>query len=319
MRRFFSKDSFWNQPIPDDSEPDARSEHCIELLKQDPAGGFHVNLYQYTIPVYVAGPETPLRRVHQREVGEREGSQWTAPPPRHLPPSQGEGFGPQLPIPEGAEPDPARDAHMAVVDWGRGTAWDMWRAGRRDDGEWESFCGMEYPLDGTGVWSTDDFPVVDGESIHCHGPSRAAGVPAIAGLIMYEEVQAGQIDHKLACATRFGAFKEFVWPAAWTDAGYSGGFPEGGVIQLDPALDLGRFDLSPAARTIARALQQYGAVNVDGAGGSVLYGEGLCHDEERTWRGLLDENELKRIPMDHYRVLELGEITPKGDARHKRT
>jgi hypothetical protein len=83
-------------------------------------------------------------------------------------------------------------------------------------------------------------------------------------------------------------------------------------------LDLEPFDLSPGAQTVAKALQEYGAVNVDGAGGSVLYAEGLYHDDQRTWRGLLDENELKRIPMRHYRILELGEITCQGDARHRR-
>ena len=31
------------------------------------------------------------------------------------------------------------------------------------------------------------------------------------------EVIEGEITHKLACATRFNAYKEFVYPACWTD------------------------------------------------------------------------------------------------------
>ena len=60
-------------------------------------------------------------------------------------------------------------------------------------------------LDGSGVWRTEDFAVRDGESIHFHGPSRAAGVPAIAGLIMLDEVLAGRIEHKIAFASHYNA------------------------------------------------------------------------------------------------------------------
>ena len=42
------------------------------------------------------------------------------------------------------------------------------------------------------------FDVRDRESIHLYGPSRAAGVPAIDGLILQPELAAEQINHKLA-------------------------------------------------------------------------------------------------------------------------
>ena len=47
---------------------------------------------------------------------------------------------------------------------------------------------------------------------------------------------------------------------------------QGQVLQLDPALDLDAFGLTPAARCIARALQEFGAVAVDGAHGNVIVG-----------------------------------------------
>lgn len=174
---------------------------------------------------------------------------------------------------------------------------------------------MVYSLKGTGVWQTSDFPEVkDGDSIHFHGPSRAAGVPAIAGLIMLQEVQEGEIRHKLAFAAWHNALKEFVAPAAWTDGFTPGGLPEGAVLQLDPTLRPEQFNLSPAAKVVFRAMQRYGMVNVDVAGGNTLYGEGLYGDTSRTWRGLLEENELKVIPLKHYRVLKLGEVSHMGDS-----
>lgn len=314
MRRFFSDDSFWNRPIGDAPETDPRSDDCISLLEREPSGNFHLNLKHYTIPVYTVDRDTPVRTVHQRtHRGERK----LTFPPRDLPPGRHPDFGPGVPIPDGAEPDPASDAHMACVDPDRGRVWDMWAARRREDGEWESCTGMEYALDGEGVWRTSDFPVVDGESIHCHGPGRAAGVPIVAGLIMWDEVRRGEIRHKLAFASRYNAFKRFTSPATWTDGWLEGGLPEGCVVQLDPELDLEDYDLSPGARTVARALQEFGAVNVDNARATTLYGQGLYADPERGWEGVLGESDLQPIPIRHYRVLRIDEVTEKGDARHR--
>jgi sialate O-acetylesterase len=171
---------------------------------------------------------------------------------------------------------------------------------------------MAYSLDGPGVFNPDHFPAWDGESIHCFGPSRHAGVPAIAGLIMHEEVRRGRIAHKLAFASCVNAFKEFVPPAIWGDGKLPGGIPEGAVLQLDPTLDLDRLRLSPAARTIARALQEYGMVNVDYGGGAAIYAEGLWGHSDRSWKGLLGERDLVGIPFEHFRLLKLPPITRKG-------
>ena len=200
-----------------------------------------------------------------------------------------------MPIPDHAAPGPLGDAHMALVDYQARKAWDMFLVHRHDDGSWDSFTGMTYSLDGDGVFNRRDFPVKDGESIHLYGPGRAAGVPIIGGLIMHHEIVAGVIEHKLAFASRWNAYKEFVHPATWTDGFVDSGLPEGCIVQLDPGLDLGRYNLSPAAETIARAMQRYGAVNVDVALGNVLYGEGLYGHPDKSWDGLLTGNDLRCI------------------------
>ena len=128
---------------------------------------------------------------------------------------------------------------------------------------------------------------------------------------------AGEIRHKLACAIRFPALQEFVFPAAWTDGPVPGGIPEGAVIQLDPALDLDKLDLLPAERVVARALQRYGMVIVDYADGSTLYAEGLWGSTTKSWKGILRDHGqgLDRIGAEHYRVLRLGPVTHRGDGR----
>jgi hypothetical protein len=319
--RFFSGDSYWNQPIGPDPQIDPRNDFYLGELAKGPFGNFHLNLHEYTIPVYEAGPETPRRTVHQRDISDaqRQGGgcrwdngSWSS---RKKWFSHGPGFGREVPIPPGVRPDPASDAHLAIVDWSARTAWDMWACRIRPDGEYESYTGMVYSLDGTGIWNTSDFNPTDGDSIHFHGPSRAAGVPIIAGLVMYDEVMAGRIEHKLSYATWHNAWQKFVFPATWTDGFCDDGLPEGATMQLDPALDLGKFRLSPVAKIICRALQEYGMVNVDVARGNVIYGEGLWDQPGKSWHGMVDEEELKQIPMECFRVLRLENVVNRGDSR----
>ncbi|HTL50972.1 MAG TPA: hypothetical protein VL860_00200 [Planctomycetota bacterium] len=323
-RRFFADDSFWNTPLPDKPEIDPFSDTMIALLKTERNGPFGVNLHQWTIPIYEVDAQTPRRKVHRRVHTEadlkKRKSKWIGVGHRfgHGAEFAADALGVGIPIPEAVAADPEDDAHLALVDWAAGVAWDMWGARRRADGDWESNTGMKYAIAGpgaSGVFRTDQFPgLQDGDSIHFHGPSRAAGVPAIVGTILHDEVVEGEIRHKLGCATRFNAFQQFVFPACWTDGHRKVGIPEGAIIQLDPALDLDRFGLTPAAKTVCRAMQVYGAVNVDNAGGTALYGEGLWAKPGKSWKGLLEPLDTQKIPMDHYRVLKLENIVHRGDS-----
>ena len=145
---------------------------------------------------------------------------------------------------------------------------------------------MTYSLDGDGVFRTADFAVRDGESIHFHGPSRAAGVPAIAGLILYDEVARRRDPPQARVRDPLpGASRSSSSPRRGRTARSPGGIPEGAVLQLDPALDLARFDLLPGERVVARAAQRYGMVIVDYAGGSTLYGEGLWGHADEELEG----------------------------------
>jgi len=314
-KRFFSDSSFWNQPIPAGAEIDPQSEHWISLLKTEPTGNnFGINATKWTVPVYEVDSTTPRYDVGKYFLSREEKEHWMS-ERKHF--GHGPGFGKNVPIPEYATPDPEQDAHFSVVDWQNRIAWDMWGLGKTPGGEWISRTGMKYSLDGDGTFEHIGFDIMDGESVHFHGPSRAAGVPAIAGLIMYDEVLSGKIRHKLSCATRFNAKQEFVYPATWTDGFVTNGIPEGAVIQLDPELDLEQFDLLPGEMAVARALQEYGMVVVDGAGGSPIYAEGLWGHPGKSWDGILREWEggINSIPLDHYSVLKVGKTVKKGDAR----
>jgi len=314
--RFFSDSSFWNQPIPENAEIDPQSDYFISLLAKEPTGNnFGINLYRFTIPVYEVDSATPRYKMGYHELTESEKLNWKTNRKYY---GHGKEYDAELvPVPKNAKPDTASDMHMALIDYNKRIVWDMWGAKQLPDGSWISKTGMKYSLDGMGVFNPSDFDIQDGESVHFHGPGRAPGVPIIAGLIMHKEVKDGEINHKIACANRFVAYKQHVFPAIWTDGMLEGGIPEGSVIQLDPKLDLSQFKLLEGEIVIAKALQKYGAVVVDFASGSVLYGELLSKNSAKTWDGLVREWDggINSIPVKHYRVLKLGKIINKGDGK----
>jgi hypothetical protein len=321
VRRFFSENSFWNQPIAANAPADPESTALLQFMSQQDDRGLWLNLDRWTIPIYEVNSHTPRRFVYRRfQAG---GKGMIARSEAYIGPGHPMGHGAafaadaeagQIPIPDGAAADPERDSHIALVDWEGGWIWDMWAARRRQDGNWEANTGMKYRVDGCGVFDRKTFAVHNGESIHPYGPGRAAGVPILAGTIMHEEMMEGRIEHKLSFATQAAALQRFVYPpACWTDGGWLKGIPEGAVIQLDPALDISSLSLSPHARVVARALQEYGAVCVDVCGGHCLYAQGLYADpEQRTWTGVLASNDLIDIKLNHYRVLKMNCVVNEG-------
>jgi hypothetical protein len=315
-RRFFSDSSFWNQPIPDDARIDPRTDRWVRLLETEPTHqNVLVNSEQWTIPIYEVNGTTPLQTIGLVALSPADKIHWHT---DHDHFGHGAGFD-RVPIPAEARPDPKTDAHLAVVDWSRNRVWDMWSLSRTPDGSWRSATGMTYVADGPGVFSTAQLGVKDGESVHFHGPSRAAGVPAVAGLILFDEVMAGEIRHKIAAASRYCAYKEFVFPAAWTDGFTEGGIPEGTLIQLDPSLDLAPFGLTREERIVCVALQRYGMVLVDVAQGQPVYAEGLWGHAGKSWAGKLPHGAggISRIPYRAYRMLVTGPAVHMGDGRSK--
>lgn len=316
VSRFFSDDSFWNQPIPDNAEIDPKSDYWISLLDRDPSDeNIGLNVNSYTIPIYeVNSEEIEFQKVKPKKSYHSETGEVITLYGRE---PEFDSIG--VPIPPNMKVSPGSDKHVAIIDWKRKMVWDMFLVEQLQDGSWQSATGMVYPLDGSGVFSPDEFDVKINESIHGYGPGVAAGIPIIAGVIRYDEIMAGKIRHKLCGALRFVAFQEYVYPATWTDGNFEGGIPEGAVIQLDPELDLSQFDLTPEELVVAKALQEYGFVVVDFSAGSTIRVEYLAPEREKTWDGKLrgwdTPGGIKTIPVKHYRVLKTDDIQKGGDKK----
>jgi hypothetical protein len=214
-----------------------------------------------------------------------------------------------VPIPEGARPEPSLDAHMIVYDVERGFAWELFGARRsQTTGRWKTRGGIRWDLRGTGV---DQF----GEP----GTAVGAGIPMLGTIVRPEEIRlalddgTGFIPHVLSGGYDSPRTKCFIGPLAKTtdgDDGRTWAIPEGAILQLDPSVDLRMLDLNPAARVIARTLQRYGMVVRDDSGAFTIDVENVSVEDgaepgrSQLWSRLgLNLNSLSAVQGNMFRVI----------------
>jgi hypothetical protein len=195
-----------------------------------------------------------------------------------------------FPIPAGAPveggPRSDGDRHVLVVDRSSCMLYELYRgfAQRRGGPRWNAGSGAKWDLRSTALrpdsWTSAD----------------AAGLPIFPGLVRYDEVASGQLDHAIR-VTFDSTRNAWVHPASHC-AGDTAN-PEapamGTRLRLKPGYGLGHF--SGAAKTIAEAMKHYGLIVADN--GSNWYFSGTS---DRRWD---DENldQLKRIPGDAFEVV----------------
>ena len=124
----------------------------------------------------------------------------------------------------------------------------------------------------------------------------AAGLPIFPGLVRYDEVAAGQLDH--AIRVTFDSTRDaWVHPASHCagDTANPDAPAMGTRLRLKAGYGLGRF--SGPAKTIAEALKRYGMIVADN-GSNWFFGG----SSDRRWD---DENlnQLKRIPGSAFQVV----------------
>ena len=201
-------------------------------------------------------------------------------------------------IPDHAQPAPGDDGTLVVIDWSEQRTVELWQAVQQSDGLWSTSWGTTTPIDGTGI------PNVFG---------NGAGVSHLAGVIRVEEMAQGRINHALAFSTDNACRDVYRFPATKTDGQSSqvDCVAEGARIQLDPAVNLNGLDLTPAERTLAEALQTYGAYAIDTGGAAVAFYFEIAADATHvdpgsvyTGAGLSNDYfALDAIPWGHLRVL----------------
>jgi hypothetical protein len=301
--RPFSADSPWNTKIPAGAELDADNPAMIaDFATSAPNGAtIYINMSRWTVPLYWADANTPKVPV-RADIG---GLGFAT--------SDGFNATAMVPVPAGATADPMSDGHMLVIDRSTMTEWGFFQ-GRPEGSAWGCTLCAAMNLTGNGV---RPFKPTSATWYTSHGP-RACGFPLVAGLLRPEAVRSGRIDHALVIAYRHIRAGLYTSPASTAQSRIGDqaiktrGIPCGGRVQLDPGLDLDGLGLSPGARAVARALQEYGAYVGDYSDGITLYAES-SPAARAQWSGLLSEGDLARIELQRFRVLKLGALTDDGN------
>jgi hypothetical protein len=193
------------------------------------------------------------------------------------------------------------DEAVTIYQPSTDTYWDFWRAEKDATGHWSACWGgkITHYSRNPGIFTN---PL----------GATATGLPLGAFTIRIDELRRGYIDHAVNLATVRTRADCTSWPASRNDGNTAGAdLPcEGQRFRLDPTFDISTVR-SPAARTIARAMQEYGLVLTDKAGALVTYAEDPRPDMARNggvdpYFALMDPDNL--VPDGFEKYVILGDI-----------
>ena len=164
---------------------------------------------------------------------------------------------PNAPIEGGPNSD--GDRHILILDQSACKLYELYYAWPQTDGSWQAGSGAIFNLRSNALrpdtWTSAD----------------AAGLPILAGLVRYDEVAAGAINHALrftAPRTR----KAYIWPARHYASSLTGAQypPMGQRFRLRAGFDISGF--SATNRVILTALKTYGMFLADNGSSWYLSG-----------------------------------------------
>ena len=180
------------------------------------------------------------------------------------------------------------DRHVLVLDNGNCFLYELYNSSVNGDGSWNA--------DSTAVWDL----LSDEQRPYTWTSADAAGLPIFPGLVRYDEVASGKIQH----AFRFTLPKTraaFVppashWAANTTDPSAP---PMGMRLRLKSSYDISGF--SSQMQVILTAMKHYGLILADN--GSSLFVTGVS---DSRWGSDLDS--LKTVPASAFEVVQMNPI-----------
>ncbi|KYQ91865.1 hypothetical protein DLAC_07675 [Tieghemostelium lacteum] len=223
-----------------------------------------------------------------------------------------------LPVSTTFNPDPKADGHMIVFDVALKQFYEFSRF------VWINSTAANATRFDTFSWnSTGLYPAYVPGSRWWMKSVRGSGAPFIAGLVRYDEIVRGDVNHALALAgpiNRMKALSSSPWsaelcsPVACRNDGWEIGtdtIMEGQRLQLNPSFNITA--LSPKSKLIAQALQIYGGYIVDNSDDFGIYLENKGPYSTSPWVTVYGSDliQLFDIPIDQFRVLQCPTIATK--------
>lgn len=285
-----------NAPV----EPD--STHLAAELAAQVGGKFGpaaFNVWKYNTSIVTAGPD------QQRVDVAFDNCQDKSSVPHGLLGAGGQFT--DVPLPPDAAPAAGTDGELTVYSPSADTLWEFWKLHRTKatGSGWAACWGGRL----------DHVSASPGYFTNGFGAS-ASGLAIIGGAVNIAEARSGHIDHALALAIPDPApWREVTWPAQRSDgsSGSRSSIAEGTRFRLDPSIDVNSLNLTPLAKMIALAAQQYGFIVSDKSGAvSVIAQDGtsaVTKSGGNPWTKLLDGTPSYKI-LDGFPWSSLQVVPP---------
>jgi hypothetical protein len=259
--RFFSSSSFWNVPVAEGAVLDPGSGEVMGVFDRLVAGelragsGPWVSTTNYSVPIYTVGAGQAMVAVRLEHAPDAAlSAAWSA-----------------VPLPANAEPAPGTDGDLVVWQPSTDRLWEFWRAVHGPDGWSASWGGaMQDVSSNIGVYGSGAWPGAE----PWWGVS-ASSLSLAGGLITFEDLEHGRIEHALAMAVPGVRGGVYASPAQRSDGRSSDplALPEGAHLRLNPKLDLASLHLPRFTLMVAEAAQRYGIFVRDGSSNVQLYAQ----------------------------------------------
>ncbi|MFQ5589869.1 MAG: hypothetical protein ACE5HE_01785 [Phycisphaerae bacterium] len=311
----FDASSAWNQRA-DDADVLPESDDQILTLYRVLVGdntGLHppfdgsfrypymvLNIDAFTVPIFPAGEgEQQVRLEDYDGIPEYPSTKWEI----DFGDGPEAGLGGPVPIPNPAgeirpagPADVSADGWMVLVDTVDEMSYDFWTATTARDADGNSLGGGQVGTTILAAGAADFFDITGpGASPDGLSSARASGTPLLAGLILPEDVQSGEISHALACAIPRNRnlandpttplATDYVYPASTTETDWYNTNPHalasGQRLRLkDSIVDeegttIDESALAPITRMYLAALRSYGLYIVDNSDGFTFYAEDI--------------------------------------------
>jgi hypothetical protein len=154
------------------------------------------------------------------------------------------------PIPPNVPIEGGSDHHVLVVDRSTCKLYEMWDSTKVSDSAWTAGSGAVFDLRSNALrpdtWTSAD----------------AAGLPILPGLLRYDEIVSGSIQHAIRFTTH-ATQRAYVWPArhqagSQDSTSYP---PMGARFRLKASVDISGYD--PSIQVVFKAFKEYGLILAD--------------------------------------------------------
>jgi hypothetical protein len=188
------------------------------------------------------------------------------------------------------------DYHLEIVDVDEMMLYELSAAHKNSDGTWSGSIGAVWDLRSNRFRKSNDTPMWS---------ANEAGIPILSGLVRYDEVSAGSINHALRISVP-QMQDTWVWPARSTTLGgvtNPSHMPAGQRLRLKASYDISGYP--PQAKVILQGLKTYGAMVATNNGMNLP--PSIVGAPDTRW-DFNDLNTLWNVPISEFEAVDVSSI-----------